>query len=129
MHLFVLSFVTTMGIVALAGCQASQDSAGNPSAGSSGTVAAGAIPDADNADNAGNVATMWLRGMACPQCSYNVDLQLKKVRGVEKVSVNMRTGQVQAWLSPTNPPTRAQLEDAIESTTFTLVRLDMPQQR
>ena len=72
------------------------------------------------------VATLWVNGMACPQCSYNVDLQLKKVAGVEKVKVDMLTGMVTAYLSPTNPPTREQLTDAIHNTTFTLVRLNMP---
>ena len=69
---------------------------------------------------------MWVHGMGCPQCSYNVDLQLKKVAGVEEVKVDMSSGRVQAFLSPANPPTREELRAAIEQTTFTLVRMDMP---
>jgi copper chaperone CopZ len=72
------------------------------------------------------VATLWIHGMACPQCSYNVDLQLKRVPGVESVDVDMSSGAVRAHLSRSNPPTREQLEKAIENTTFTLVRLEMP---
>jgi mercuric ion binding protein len=67
-----------------------------------------------------------VRGVACPQCAYNVDLQLLKVPGVEKVKVEMNTGRVFATLSPTNPPTRDQLAQAIQDTGFTLVRVDMP---
>ncbi len=119
MRMFTLPMVLT-GAIALAGCQSTQNTAGRPS-GSSNDVAAGAMSEKD-----ANVANMWIRGMACPQCSYNVDLQLKKVQGVERVNVNMLTGQVQAWLSPSAPPTREQLTKAIENTTFTLVRLDMP---
>src|SRR6185503_616031 len=93
-----------LGVFALAGCQGAQSTAARPSPGSSSDFAAGAMPE-----NVAHVATMWNRGMACPQCSYNVDLQLKKVQGVEQVKVDMLTGKVQAWLSPSAPPTREQL--------------------
>lgn len=101
------------------GCQsAPTTTSANPESSSS-VVSPGAKSDQP-------VATLWVNGMACPQCSYNVDLQLKKVAGVEKVKVDMLTGMVTAYLSPTNPPTREQLTDAIDNTTFTLVRLNMP---
>jgi copper chaperone CopZ len=122
MRLFILPLAIVSALT-LTGCEGTQSTAGRPASGSSNDVAAGAV-----SENDANVATMWLRGMACPQCSYNVDLQLKKVDGVEEVSVDMLTGKVQARLSPTTPPTREQLTKAIENTTFTLVRLDMPAQ-
>jgi copper chaperone CopZ len=105
-----------VSIVAM-GCASTQQGA-SPSA-SSDSVSTGAMSDKP-------VAVMVIHGMACPQCSYNVDLQLKKVPGVEKVAVNMALGRVEAWLSPSNPPTRQQLTKAIEETTFTLVSLRMP---
>ena len=99
----------------IVGCQ----SAPSATADSSAVVAPAAKADQP-------VATLWINGMACPQCSYNVDLQLKKVDGVEQVKVDMLTGKVLAYLSRSHPPTREQLTQAIADTTFTLVRLDMP---
>lgn len=113
-----------LSLAALQGCQSgSINSQGGAvtSASESTRAAAGALADLP-------VAVMWINGMACPQCSYNVDLQLKKVPGVEHVTVDMASGKVQAFLSESNPPTRTELTTAIENTTFTLVRLDMPAQ-
>jgi copper chaperone CopZ len=94
------------------------------------TVNAGGGADlgAVSSDQA-DTAVMWVRGMGCPQCSYNVDLQLMKVPGVEKVKVDMGTGRVFAQLSPSHPPTSEQLSQAIKETGFTLVRIDMPSNR
>jgi Zn2+/Cd2+-exporting ATPase len=74
---------------------------------------------------AGSVAVMTVHGMACPQCANNVDLQLLKVKGVESVKIDMGSGRVTAQLSPSNPPTRDQLAQAIEKTGFTLVKIEM----
>lgn len=74
---------------------------------------------------AGPKAVMYVHGMACPQCAYNVDLQLLKVPGVKDVKVNMASGIVTAQLSPENPPTQEQLAAAIRETGFSLVRIEM----
>ena len=118
-HVSLCSMVLAMSV--FTGCQSTQTTtdARTSAAGSSDGIAVGAVGDRP-------VATMWVHGMGCPQCSYNVDLQLKKVAGVEDVKVDMSSGRVQAFLSPGNLPTREQLTKAIEQTTFTLVRLDMP---
>lgn len=132
---FPFVIVTAGALALVAGCQSAPRAASSSSSSSVSSetpgqskglmesspapVAAGALADRP-------VATMWIHGMACPQCSYNVDLQLKKVPGVESVKVDMFTGRVQAFLSPTNPPSREQLTKAVENTTFTLVKLDMP---
>jgi copper chaperone CopZ len=108
--------LAVVAMLAISGCQSTQHTSAS---GSSDGVAVGAVGDRP-------VATMWVHGMGCPQCSYNVDLQLKKVAGVEDVKVDMSSGRVQAFLSPSDPPTREQLTKAIGQTTFTLVRLDMP---
>ncbi|HVP73179.1 MAG TPA: heavy metal-associated domain-containing protein [Phycisphaerales bacterium] len=114
-------FATASCVLALftiAGCQSTPSTAAG-AADSSSVVAPAAKADQP-------VATLWINGMACPQCSYNVDLQLKKVDGVEQVKVDMLTGKVLAYLSPSHPPSREQLTRAIADTTFTLVRMDMP---
>lgn len=70
---------------------------------------------------------MFVKGMSCPLCATNIDKQLMHVRGVEHVSVNLGTGEVQVRLAPGNPPTREELAAAIERSGFTLDRIDMPQ--
>lgn len=120
MRYFAMSILFVLLLVALQGCQSgSMNSPGGSPVASDQSSAAGAFADLP-------VAVMWINGMACPQCSYNVDLQLKKVPGVEHVTVDMSSGKVQAFLSRDLPPTRTELTAAIENTTFTLVRLDMP---
>lgn len=71
-------------------------------------------------------ALVWVNGMGCPLCANNVDQQLKALRGVEDVTINLGTGLVQVALSPTTPPTEAQLAKAVQNTGFTLVSIQMP---
>ncbi len=74
----------------------------------------------------GRTALIWVNGMGCPLCANNVDSQLKKVPGVEDVKINLGTGIVNVRLSSSGPSTQAQLEQAIDRTGFTLVRIQMP---
>jgi copper chaperone CopZ len=74
----------------------------------------------------GPVASLWVRGMGCPQCANNVDLQLLKIGGVEKVFVDLGSGRVLVRLSSAQPPTREQLAKAIDDSGFTLDRIEMP---
>lgn len=74
----------------------------------------------------GRTALIWVNGMGCPLCANNVDSQLKKVPGVEDVKINLGTGIVNVRLSSCGPSTQAQLEQAIDRTGFTLVRIQMP---
>src|SRR5688572_28595044 len=111
-----IAIISIMALV-IAGCQSSQ----NSSSLNNNDVALG-----DTSTLEPNTATMWVHGMGCPQCAYNVDAQLLKVPGVEDVKVDMSTGKVVAKLSPQNPPTKEQLSAAIDKTGFTLKRIEMP---
>ena len=64
--------------------------------------------------------------MGCPQCSNNVDEQLKKVRGVQSAKVDLATGKVKVALAETNRPTRQQLAQAIADSGFTLQKIEVP---
>ena len=107
MRIFALTML--LSIVLIGGCQSTQTIESNR----------------DSASLEPNTATMWVHGMGCPQCAYNVDLQLLKVPGVEDVKVDMSSGKVTAKLSPDNPPTREQLARAIDQTGFTLKKIEM----
>jgi copper chaperone CopZ len=116
----LISLTLILVLLALApGCEKSTPmQASQPALGASGS-------SDSTSDAAGSTAVMHVRGLACPQCAYNVDLQLLKVPGVKDVKVNLATGVVTAQLSPDNPPTREQLAAAIRETGFTLVKIEI----
>src|SRR5688572_31796727 len=89
----IIALIVLLSVVLIGGCQSTQ------------TIES----SHESASLEPNTATMWVHGMGCPQCAYNVDLQLLKVPGVEHVKVDMSSGKVTARLSPDNPPTRDQL--------------------
>ncbi len=67
---------------------------------------------------------MVVRGMSCPKCADNIDLQLKSVRGVRDVAIDLGTGEVLVEFEAKVHPTRADLERAIEKSGFTLVSIE-----
>jgi copper chaperone CopZ len=69
---------------------------------------------------------VWVNGMGCPLCATNVDQQLKRVRGVESVKINLGTGIVSVSLDPERIPAEAELAKAVRDSGFTLVRIQMP---
>lgn len=80
----------------------------------------------DEAMPSGPVATMWIKGMACPFCATNLEGQLEKVKGVTKISINLGTGKVVMALDPTMPATREAILKAVDNSGFTLDRIEMP---
>lgn len=112
------------GLVALlASCATTPPVASQPAAPG---ASAGAVAGAADGTSSSHTALIWVNGMGCPLCSNNVDAQLKQVRGVEDVRINLGTGLVSADLSPSAPPTEQQLASAIDRTGFTLVKIQMP---
>jgi len=71
-------------------------------------------------------ALVWVNGMGCPLCATNVDQQLRRVRGVEAVKINLGTGIVSVSLDPKLTPPEAALAQAVRDSGFTLVRIQMP---
>ncbi len=41
-----------------------------------------------------HTVTVSVKGMACPFCAYGVEKKLKKVKGVENISIDMKEGTV-----------------------------------
>lgn len=69
-------------------------------------------------------ATLTVRGMGCPLCANNIDRQLLKVNGVQRVQVDLGSGKVFVQFKTTNTPTRDQLGQAIVRSGYTLVRIE-----
>lgn len=120
-----ISVVALLGICAVVfviGCQK-----GTPRAAIStelDTATNDAVPGAGLADE--RVATLHVRGMSCPLCANNIDRQLLKIPGVERVAVNLGNGEVRVRLATSPRPTKDQLVQAIERSGFTLAGIDMP---
>ncbi len=75
---------------------------------------------------ADRTANLWVKGISCPYCVTNIDQKLLAMPGVEKVHVDLPTGQVRVALDTMYPATRTQLTRAIEESGFTLDRVEMP---
>ena len=119
--------LTPVLVALAAGCQSSPTtSPGDSTASVSPRVSPGAADETAPAAIESNTATLWVKGLACPFCVHNVEKQLLRVPGVERVNVVLDTGKVTAALSETTPPSESQLLAAIEDSGFTLDRIEMP---
>jgi mercuric ion binding protein len=72
-------------------------------------------------------AVMWVKGMGCPGCAFQLEKQLLAVDGVQRVVVDLGTGRVEVFGS-TGPdaPTDRDLTEAVERSGFTLDRITRP---
>ncbi len=71
-------------------------------------------------------ATLEVRGMSCPKCANNIDRQLRDLRGVESVAIDLGSGRVDLAFTDQNHPSAAELARAIDDTGFTLVAVSTP---
>ncbi len=70
-------------------------------------------------------AVLWVNGLGCPLCATNIDKQLERVRGVERVDVDLSNGKVTLKLKPgAAHPSPSVLGEAIEDAGFTLVKVE-----
>ena len=72
-------------------------------------------------------AVMWVKGMGCPGCAFQLEKQLLDLGGVQRVVVDLGTGRVEVVCS-TGPdvPTDRDLAEAVERSGFTLDRITRP---
>lgn len=73
--------------------------------------------------SAGRRMKLTVYGMSCPLCANNIDGRLKKVPGVEEVKIDLATGAVTLSIDEGAPPSRDDIERAVEETGFTLKAL------
>jgi copper chaperone CopZ len=80
---------------------------------------------ASTAPLASDSVVLWVNGLGCPLCATNIDKQLERVKGVEKVAVDLGQGKVTLGLKPgAAHPSPARLKEAVEDAGFTLVKVD-----
>ena len=67
--------------------------------------------------------TLSVRGMSCPKCISNVDLQLARIAGVREVAVDMRNGLVRLSIDDRHEVARSALAAAVADAGFTLASI------
>ena len=63
---------------------------------------------------------LGVNGLACPFCAYGVEKQLKAVKGVEKVDVDIKTGNVIVTVAEGTAFDEATAKKAVTDAGFTL---------
>jgi len=69
-------------------------------------------------------AVLYVNGLCCPLCASNIDRQLKRVRGVTSINVDLSVGRVELGLLSGKQPSPARLGEAVEDAGFTLVKIE-----
>lgn len=74
---------------------------------------------------AGAGAVLYVNGLGCPLCASNIDKQLARVDGVDRVKVDLSQGKVDVGFRPgAAHPSPAALGDAVDDAGFTLVKVE-----
>jgi copper chaperone CopZ len=63
---------------------------------------------------------MLVHGMSCPLCAKNVDIELRRIKGVSMVEADLGEGFVYVTLDGSAPVTRGQLARAVNDSGFTI---------
>ena len=67
---------------------------------------------------------VFVKGLACPFCTFGIEKSLEKVPGVVSVETTIRTGLVQVQLRPGTPLDPAALNEAVRKSGFTPSRIE-----
>lgn len=112
----ILAFSTTALFLAATGCASAnrRDATTQP--------AGQAVTDSASASS----ATLTVHGLACPLCAHNIDKQLLRVDGVQKVDVDLGTGTVKVGFADGKQPSDKELAAAVEAGGFTLNKVERP---
>src|SRR3954447_22143337 len=101
------------------GCQSAPTDPPSAAAAAAGTTAPATPPATASSSSSssamtGGKAILVVYGMGCPMCSNNIDKQLMHVPCVQKVNVDLGTGNVTVAFKPDDPhPTRQKLAEAV----------------
>jgi len=70
-------------------------------------------------DATGQTATIAVDGLSCPFCAYGLEKNLKKVKGIESVSIDMKTGHAIVALKQGVQVNDQTLRQAVKKAGFT----------
>jgi copper chaperone CopZ len=68
---------------------------------------------------------LYVKGLACPFCTFGIEKRLKKVHGVVSIETTIRTGLVRIQLEPGTRLDPAALNQAVKKSGFTPSRIEV----
>ncbi len=131
-NLLVLGAVGLVGMLVLGGCESTGSSGrggvGVGGGGGGGGDAHGSATKGETASSLltdttlvkGPSTTMLVYGMSCPLCAKNVDIELRRIKGVSFVTADLGEGHVVVTLDGSAAVTRGQLARAVNDSGFTI---------
>ncbi len=69
---------------------------------------------------AGSVYSLEVDGLACPFCAYGIEKKLNAVDGVEKIEVDIKSGQVIVTMADGESLSEDRARQAVKDAGFTL---------
>jgi len=70
-------------------------------------------------ESGSETATIAVDGLSCPFCAYGLEKNLKQVKGIESVNIDMKTGKATVVLKPDAHVGDAALKEAVKKAGFT----------
>lgn len=67
--------------------------------------------------------TLVVHGMSCPKCISNVEMQLTRIKGITRPTVDMKNGFVKVEVEGGAAPSKDAIANAIADSGFTLVEI------
>jgi copper chaperone CopZ len=74
--------------------------------------------------SASQEVVLTVHGLSCPLCANNLDGQLRRIEGVEKASIDLKTGAVTVVLAEGHSVSSGDLAGAVENAGFTLKKIE-----
>jgi len=84
-----------------------------------GLLLAAPLAPANAQESSTQSATIQVDGLSCPFCAYGLEKHLKKVNGVEGVTINMKRGQATVALKSDAQVDDQTLRQAVKKAGFT----------
>lgn len=82
------------------------------------------LPQNDSTLVNATALSLHIRGMSCPKCVTNAEIQLERLPGVSNASLDLGDGTFRIQVKPGAPVTRGNLARAIWVAGFTLVEIE-----
>ncbi|CAN5616784.1 hypothetical protein BH23ACI1_BH23ACI1_32870 [soil metagenome] len=86
--------------------------------------AGAARPAAQAPANGERQAVVTVKGMQCPFCAYGIQKQLKKLKGVTNVEVELAKNQAIVTIAPDAEVTDADIQQAVRKAGFTPSKIE-----
>lgn len=67
---------------------------------------------------------MIVHGLSCPFCAYGLEKKLRKIEGLDSVSVEFKTGKVLLLLQDGSKATDDRLKELVKDAGFELVKIE-----